>query len=111
MDQLRAMLRSLSKKGFDDFLEEIQHDRPNSSDARANNSGQGENDHLQAIIEGMQRQIDQLARGSAQTDDSFEFGSPLSDEIYIFEFASYVGIVDVRIICLFLIILHSQNRL
>jgi len=29
----------------------------------------------------MQRQIDKLARGSAQPDDSFEFVSPLSDEI------------------------------
>jgi len=65
MDQLRAMLRNLSKKDFDDFLEEIQHDRPDNSKARGNNSGEGENDHLQATIEGMQRQIDQLARGSA----------------------------------------------
>jgi len=29
----------------------------------------------------MQRQINQIARGLAQLDDSFEFGSPLSDEI------------------------------
>jgi len=81
MDQLRAMLRSLSKKQFDDFLEEIQYDRPESLEVRGNNSGEGENDHLQAIIQGMQRQIDQLARGSAQPDESFEFGIPLSDEI------------------------------
>ena len=53
MDQLRAMLWSLSKKEFDDFLEEIQHDRLDSSEARGNNSGEGENDHLQATIEGM----------------------------------------------------------
>jgi len=31
----------------------------------------------------MQRQIDQLARGSAQADDSFEFDNPLSDEIHL----------------------------
>jgi len=62
-------------------LEEIQHDKLDSLEARANNSGEDENDHLQATIEGIQRQIDQLARGLAQSDDSFEFGSPLSDEI------------------------------
>jgi len=76
------MLRSLSKKDFDNLLEEIQHDRPNSSEARVNKSGEGEKDHLQATIEGMQRQIDQLARGSAQPNDSFEFGSPLSNKIH-----------------------------
>jgi len=46
MDQLRAMLRSLSKRDFDNFLEEIQHDRPDGSETRANNSGEDENDHL-----------------------------------------------------------------
>jgi len=55
MDQLRTMLRSLSKKDFDNLLEKIQHDRLDSLEARANNSGEGENDHLQATIEGMQR--------------------------------------------------------
>jgi len=53
MDQLRTMLRSLSKRDFDNLLEEIQHERPESSEAWANNSGEGENDHLQATIEGM----------------------------------------------------------
>jgi len=46
MDQLRAMLRSLLRKDFDDFLEEIQHDRPDNSKSRGNNSGEGDNDHL-----------------------------------------------------------------
>jgi len=55
MDQLRIMLRSLSKRYFDNLLEEIQHERPNSLEARENNSGEGKNDHLQTIIEGMQR--------------------------------------------------------
>jgi len=39
MDQLSAVLRSLSKKEFDNFLEEIQHDRLDSSKTRGNNSG------------------------------------------------------------------------
>ena len=58
MDQLRTMLRSLSKRDFDNILEEIQLERPDSSEVRVKNSGEGENDHLQATIEGMQRQID-----------------------------------------------------
>jgi len=44
-------------------LGDIQHDGPEASNEEANH-GDGSN-NIQATIKGMQRQIDQLTRGSA----------------------------------------------
>ena len=63
MDQFRMFLRSLSKKDLDDLLEEVQHDRPENSEARAHDSAGDDSNNLHATIEGMQRQIEKLIRG------------------------------------------------
>ena len=59
-----------------------QYDQSKGSEEGACNSIEGDNNHFQATIKGMQRQIDRLVRGLAHPNDSFEFGSPLCDDIH-----------------------------
>ena len=83
MDQFKLFLHSLSIRDLDELLGDAQHDRSEGSKGGANNGVESDNSYIQATIEGMKRQIDILTRGVAQLDDSFEFGSPLSDEIHL----------------------------